>query len=146
MHTVCVAIDFCAGHRLVGHEGKCANYHGHNYRAEIYASARELDDIGRVVDFSILKKELKRWIDFNWDHGMILRETDPMVKWCTTQMFSKVYSMADNPTAENMARILCDVAITASSTLPGRLVVIDKVRLFETPNCFAEYSPLASSI
>ena len=42
---------FCAGHRLVGHEGKCQNLHGHNYTLEVYVTGREQDEVGRILDF-----------------------------------------------------------------------------------------------
>ena len=42
---------FCAGHRLVGHEGKCRNLHGHNYTLEVYLTGQEQDEIGRILDF-----------------------------------------------------------------------------------------------
>ena len=43
--------DFCAGHRVVGHENKCRHLHGHNYRVTFYCESQELDGVGRVVDF-----------------------------------------------------------------------------------------------
>ena len=55
-------ISFCAGHRLLGHEGKCANLHGHNYVAEIYVSGAEFDSLGRVVDFAVINRLFKGWI------------------------------------------------------------------------------------
>ena len=48
-------IHFCAGHRVMHHENKCATAHGHNYYVELIAEAPSLDESGRVVDFSVLK-------------------------------------------------------------------------------------------
>ena len=48
-------INFNAGHRLLGHEGKCANFHGHNYVADFYVTAADTDDVGRVIDFARLE-------------------------------------------------------------------------------------------
>ena len=50
--------DICMGHRVVGHEGKCKNLHGHNYRFTFYCESEELDSIGRVIDFSCIKNSL----------------------------------------------------------------------------------------
>jgi len=71
-------IQFCAGHRVAGHENKCNNLHGHNYVAFITAQAHNLDNLGRVVDFSVLKDIIGGWIDDNWDHGLILWREDPL--------------------------------------------------------------------
>ena len=65
--TIMRQVKFCAGHRLVGHEGKCANLHGHNYLAQFYVTGGEFDEVGRVVDFSVINRLFKGWIDENWD-------------------------------------------------------------------------------
>ena len=98
-------ISFCAGHRLLGHEGKCANLHGHNYVAEIYVSGSEFDSVGRVVDFAVINKLFKGWIDENWDHGMILFNEDVQALNALAAVTpNKVFPLPFNPTAENMAR------------------------------------------
>ena len=50
--------DISCGHRVVGHEGKCKNLHGHNYRFHFSIEANTLDNVGRVIDFSIIKQVL----------------------------------------------------------------------------------------
>ena len=47
--------NFSSAHQLRGYKGKCENLHGHNYKIEIYARGRELDNIGLLVDFVELK-------------------------------------------------------------------------------------------
>ena len=63
--TVMRRIRFCAGHRLLGHEGKCANFHGHSYSVDFYVSplgedSSRVDDVGRVIDFAELKIAAQR--------------------------------------------------------------------------------------
>ena len=100
-------IKFCAGHRLVGHEGKCANLHGHNYIAQIHVTGNEVDQLGRVVDFAVINRLFKGWIDDNWDHGMLLWEEDTeAIKALNSISTSRTFLMPYNPTAENMARYL----------------------------------------
>src|SRR6476620_12533599 len=48
---VMIERNFSSAHQLRGYKGKCENLHGHNYRIEIYARGRELDNIGLLVDF-----------------------------------------------------------------------------------------------
>ena len=78
-------IEFDAGHRVYGHEGKCAHLHGHRYVAEITVQAEELDGIGRVIDFGAVKKVMKEWIDMCWDHNTLLNADDPLA--CDEEMW-----------------------------------------------------------
>ena len=52
-------VKFCAGHRLLGHEGKCANLHGHNYLIQFHVTGNEIDELGRVVDFGVINRLFK---------------------------------------------------------------------------------------
>lgn len=88
--------DISCGHRVHGHESKCAHLHGHNYRMTFRCipgpkpeprkfigspeteAPGELDSIGRVIDFSVVKSELCMWIEDNWDHKFLIWEHDPM--------------------------------------------------------------------
>lgn len=141
MKTTCTRrIQFCAGHRVVGHENLCRNLHGHNWVAYITASAFELDSVGRVIDFSVIKQKYGDWIDANWDHGMILWISDPWLEILGTadkdhRHRQKLYSTAVNPTSENLARILFDLQ---DELMVGTGVYIDKIVLFETENCSSE--------
>ena len=73
--------DICAGHRVVGHEGKCRHLHGHNYRIHFTVESDEgdLDSVGRVVDFSVVKSALCMWLEDNWDHKFLHWEEDFMI-------------------------------------------------------------------
>lgn len=79
--TVTRKFHFCAGHRILGHQGKCRYLHGHNYVAEVTAAQEgpdNLDGLGMVVDFSVLKNKVGGWINDNWDHNLILHSRDPL--------------------------------------------------------------------
>ena len=66
--------DISCGHRVHGHESKCAHLHGHNYRIffTVQADNKQLDTIGRVLDFSVIKSRLCEWLEKWWDHKMLL--------------------------------------------------------------------------
>ena len=132
-------ILFCAGHRVMGHENKCAGLHGHNYQAFFHATAENLDHLGRVIDFGVLKEKLGTWIDEHWDHAMILFEEDTeaieAIKGLSSQ---KLFLLPSNPTAENMADYLLNEV--SPKMLEGTGVRIVRVTLKETPNCSAEVS------
>lgn len=130
--TTCMRkIEFDAGHRLVDHEGLCANPHGHRYVAEIECEA-PLDDLGRVVDFGEVKRKVGKWIDDNWDHATILNVADAASIAFYRSNGWRVYVMQSNPTAENIAAELLRVAQSLLS------VKVVRVRIWETPNCYAE--------
>lgn len=136
-YTAIRRIQFCSGHRVYKHESKCANMHGHNYVAFFHAEAENLDDIGRVIDFSVLKEKFGTWIDKNWDHGFLYFRGDlELVELFDEQMNSqKHFEMPCNPTAENMAQFLLDLG---KDLLQGSGVKLVKVVLWETENCFVE--------
>ena len=73
-------LKFCAGHRLYRHESKCAFFHGHNYRVDIEVVAAgggsEVDSVGRIVDFSMIKQRMLAWLDAHWDHAFLIFEAD----------------------------------------------------------------------
>ena len=129
--------DFCAGHRVYGHESKCAHLHGHNYRAVFYCSADELDTVGRVIDFSVIKDVLCEWLESNWDHRMLLWEQDPFFE-SISAVDEKAISVPFNPTAENMADYL--VNTIAPQLLDGSGVRLDRCELWETRKCFVTVS------
>jgi len=133
-------IQFCSGHRVLGHEGRCAHLHGHNYVAFFHAVADQLDDVGRVIDFGMLKQKLGAWVDARWDHGFIYNREDGEVAalYAGPVAAHKHFVLPYNPTAENLARYLLEEV--GPQQLKGTGVRLVKVVLWETENCFAEVS------
>ena len=79
-------IEFDSAHRVMKHESKCRHLHGHRYVAEITAAADGLDDLGRVIDFSVLKSVVGGWVDDAWDHGTLANDADhDLITMCQTQ-------------------------------------------------------------
>jgi len=138
--TIMKQIGFCAGHRLMNHGGKCENLHGHNYIAQIYVSGQEMDSIGRVVDFSVIKKLFKTWIDDHWDHAMLLWEEDTTsIAALSSIQPNRIHVLPYNPTAENMARYLLEVvAPKLLAEIPQYNVQVSKVAIWETDTSCAE--------
>jgi 6-pyruvoyltetrahydropterin/6-carboxytetrahydropterin synthase len=132
MYRVSREIKFCYGHRLLNYEGKCRHLHGHNGRAVITLETAQLDGLGMVMDFSRIKQVVSTWIDETLDHRMLLHKDDPVLPLLRRQG-EPVYVMDVNPTAENIARLLYDFAVSQ-----GFPVV--EVQLWETDHCFATYS------
>lgn len=146
--------DFCAGHRVVGHEGKCRHLHGHNYRVHFEVIADTVqDDIGRVVDFSVIKSKLCEWLEENWDHKFLAWNKDTLVMSIhDAARFSEQHEMTSNdyadllgglvyvdfnPTAENLAKHL--VEVVAPAQFEGMGITLIKCKIEETRKCTATF-------
>ncbi|MFM8494622.1 MAG: 6-pyruvoyl trahydropterin synthase family protein [Planctomycetia bacterium] len=133
-------LSFCAGHRLLGHEGKCAFFHGHNYKVDVEVAPRGggavLDDVGRIVDFAVIKRRLLGWIDEHWDHGFIISAEDTNgIAALRAVEPTKIFVLPSNPTAENMARYLIEVV--APDVLGDLPVVVKRIVVWETDTSWA---------
>lgn len=131
---ISLEMTFDAGHRVVGHKGKCARLHGHTYKIHVMASGPIVEP-GFVVDFGDIKDLVNEW-----DHRLLLWDQDPY--------YRQVLNMQDtphspiemglvllqfNPTAENMAKNLAERIF-----YEFRLEAV-MVELWETPKSMARY-------
>ena len=132
--------DISAGHRVFGHEGKCRFLHGHNYRIHFRCISsgenHPLDDVGRVVDFGIIKETICMWVEHNWDHRFLMWEGDPELEHLRA-IDPTVVALPFNPTAENMARYL--VEVIGPEMFRSRGIVLHGVLIEETAKCYASY-------
>lgn len=137
MITCSRKLAFSAGHRVLGHEGLCAYPHGHNYVVIVVATADQLDAVGRVIDFSVLKERLGQWLQHHWDHNFIVFEQDHEMLAALKMITSsrEPYVAPFNPTAENMAHYLLTTICPEVFLDTGVKVV--RVIVEETSNCSA---------
>ena len=95
-----------------------------------------MDDVGRVVDFSLIKRRLLGWLDAHWDHTFILWEKDATALAAVRLAEpTKYFLLPWNPTAENMARYLLEVV--APHVLDDLGVVARRVAVWETDEACA---------
>ena len=130
-HRITKLIDFCYGHRLLEHKGKCRYLHGHNGRLEVDVVADRLDEQGMVVDFGDVNDLVKEWVDANLDHRMLLCHRDPVVP-VLAELGEPMYLMDENPTAENISKHIYE-------QVRKRGLRVSEVRLWEIPSSFAVY-------
>jgi 6-pyruvoyltetrahydropterin/6-carboxytetrahydropterin synthase len=121
MYELHVVSNFSAAHRLRGYKGKCENLHGHNWRVEVVVGAEELDKLGMVVDFKVVKQRLTQVLD-KYDHRFLNR----------LPAFRR-----SNPTTENIAR---EISEQLTGRLPAK-VRVKNVTVWEAPGCSASYFP-----
>ncbi len=148
--------DISCGHRVAGHESKCAHLHGHNYRIHFTCRAARLDSVGRVLDFSAVKSRLCMWLEDKWDHKFLAWSEDKFMRLIervplgmgadtkqeidlaqeTAAMLSaSVVWVPFNPTAENMAEYL--LRVIAPIQLRDTGVTCVRVMIWETRKCAA---------
>lgn len=121
MYELTVQSAFEAAHFISGYNGKCARLHGHNWIIEAIVRGTELDNLGMLVDFKILKAELNNVLD-KFDHRY-LNELETFAQ--------------DNPTAENLARKIFQL-LAASKIFSGS-VKLYAVKVHESPNSCVTY-------
>ena len=121
--------SFDAAHFLTNYSGKCKNIHGHRWRVLVSIKG-ELDN-GMLVDFSILKKDVKELCDY-FDHtfivekGSLKKELEDMLK---EEFILRIVDF--RTTAENFSKYFFD-------ELSKKYVCVS-VSVYETPNNKAEY-------
>lgn len=132
--------DISCGHRVVGHESKCRHLHGHNYRIHFTCMADgvdDLDSVGRVIDFGVIKSELCMWVENVWDHHMLIWDQDPVLP-VLQAVDPTIVAVPFNPTAENMAKYL--VEVVGPATIARFSIVLAEVTIEETMKCSATYA------
>jgi 6-pyruvoyltetrahydropterin/6-carboxytetrahydropterin synthase len=130
--------DISCGHRVYGHESKCAHLHGHNYRVHFTVAPEEgLDNIGRVLDFSVIKTLLAMWLEDNYDHKFLVWEKDPILQQLLQIDPKGIVAVSYNPTAENIAKHLVEVIAPIQLKDTGCKLMACTVE--ETRKCSATY-------
>ncbi len=132
MFEIVKSVSFCYGHRILNYVGPCQHLHGHNAKVDVMLASDTLDERGMVMDFGDVKRVIKRWVDETLDHTLLLSKNDPLVP-VFEQQNEKFYLMDENPTAENIAKLIFEFA--AEQGFP-----VTSVTLWESDSSFARYS------
>ena len=130
MYVLTTEAAFDAAHFLTNYEGKCKNIHGHRWRVVLSISGEPIN--GMVVDFGIVKKDLKDLCDY-FDHTFIVE--DGSLKDELFKMLNEEFTLRTVPfrtTAENFAKYFYD-------TLNKKYKVVE-VMVYETPTNCARYT------
>ncbi|MBR1730171.1 MAG: 6-carboxytetrahydropterin synthase QueD [Selenomonadaceae bacterium] len=123
MFELTVKAEFEAAHQINGYNGKCQRLHGHNWSVEAIVEGRELDELGMLIDFKILKSELNSVLD-ELDHRYLNE----------LEIFAK-----KNPTAENLAQIIFE-KLSASEIFSKSKSKLKAIRVYESPKSCVTYT------
>ncbi len=157
-HEVTVAMEFDSAHRLPHHDGKCRNIHGHRYRIEvtvcrqsgglITSDKHENPYNGMVMDFAELKGIVRQQVVGPWDHAYLAMANDPLLCLEVQPDDSAGFAtLVMGPAKIRRVNFLLPptVEVLAGSAfdriawkLQGSGIRLIKVRLYETPECWAD--------
>ncbi|HEX8954672.1 MAG TPA: 6-carboxytetrahydropterin synthase QueD [Burkholderiaceae bacterium] len=144
MLTITRKLEFDAGHRIPDHNSQCRNLHGHRYVLEITLTGQVIDhdgqaDNGMIMDFSDVKNLARENLVDIWDHAFLVYEKDVQVKdFLNSLPGHKTVVLSRVPTVENLARIAFDILKPVYRDRYSTGLSLTKIKLFETPNCWAE--------
>lgn len=133
MITVVKEFTFDAAHKLLRYDGPCANIHGHTYKLQIGIKGLINSETGMVVDFGEVKALVKPFVE-HMDHSFLNDLSNYNKPSCYLPGFP------EQPTAENMVQWLAEVISKELEAAYGYVIVIDFIRLWETPTSYAEWS------
>lgn len=137
-------LEFDAGHRIPDHKSQCRHLHGHRYAIEITLSGQVIDKAGdaangMVMDFSQVKELAKTHLVDQWDHAFLAYAGDKaIVDFLNALPGHKTVILDRVPTAENLARLAFDCLDAVYRDTYGNQLRLEQVRLYETPNCWAD--------
>ena len=122
MYEIIIEDHFTAIHYLKLYDGSWEKPHGHNWKVAVTAQAENLDSIGVVMDFEMLKPALKEILaGFN----------------CTSfNEHPRFKGTGVNSSTENIARLIYDELVKKVKSKTAR---ITKITVWETADACASF-------
>lgn len=137
-------LEFDAGHRIPDHASQCRHLHGHRYALEVTLSGSIIKADGApvngmVMDFADVKRIANELVVSRWDHAFLAYRGDSVViDFLASMPGHKTVVLDVVPTAENLAAEAFRILEPAYHDVYGNDLRLERVRLYETPNCWAD--------
>lgn len=125
MFTIKKSFPFEAAHKLLHHDGKCADLHGHSYKLTVVLKHRQL--IGKVMTKEGYVPNPKQ--NMIMDFGDISAIVKPLLTVFLDHKYLNETLQTDSPTAEFIAKFCFD---NLKDRIPNRM--LKQVRIKETEN------------
>jgi 6-pyruvoyltetrahydropterin/6-carboxytetrahydropterin synthase len=130
--------SFEMAHALWNYDGPCRNVHGHSYRLFVTITGVPVDDPedpknGMVIDFSDLKRIVKKEIVTVFDHAVVVSRRFDKEK---TEMFTKMFG--NTVLVDTCENLVSDFAGRIARLLPSGMQ-LHSLKLYETATSFAEW-------
>ena len=131
------------GHRQWRDSGHCSYIHGYGRYVRLTFEASQLDERGWVMDFGDLK-DIKKWIESEWDHRTLIANDDPLrSEFIDLQerggIYLNILPKGYGPGIEESCRYLYDMINPKIKTKTNNRVEITRVEVWEHENNHAEY-------
>ena len=137
-------LEFDAGHRIPNHESLCRHLHGHRYALEVTLAGEPIAAPGdarqaMLMDFSEVRAIAQREVVDAWDHAFLAwREDRLVVEFLEKLPHHRTVLFDEPPTAEHLAQAAFRLLQRAYANRYGNGLRLTRVRLYETPNCWAD--------
>ena len=137
-------LEFDAGHRIPDHASQCRHLHGHRYALEITLSGELIETEGSpargmLIDFGDVRAIAKQHIVDIWDHAFLAYRGDTaVVDFLQGMPGHKTVLLDVIPTAENLAAEAFRILEPLYTGIYRDQLRLERVRLYETPNCWAD--------
>lgn len=140
-------LEFDAGHRIANHASLCRHLHGHRYAIEVTVSGAVVTaagnaEQGMVADFGSIKALTNKHVVEAWDHAFLVCVNDTeVIKFLAGIRDHRTVIFVEPPTAEHLAATALQILEKVFTAAYGERIKIERVRLYETPNCWADATP-----
>jgi 6-pyruvoyltetrahydropterin/6-carboxytetrahydropterin synthase len=137
-------LEFDSGHRIPNHQSRCRHLHGHRYALEVTLAGDVIQahgdaQQGMVMDFGQVKAIAERELVDAWDHAFLVwREDAALLQFLATIPDHRTVVFDAPPTAEHLAEAAFRLLDPAYRDRFGTHLKLERVRLYETPNCWAD--------
>jgi len=144
-------LEFDAGHRIPNHDSQCRHLHGHRYALEVTLSGEIITtggaaEQGMVMDFSVVKAIAQQHVSELWDHAFLAWRGDrEVIAFLNTLPGHKTVLFDAPPTAEQLAVTAFHILDKVYRDRYGNQLRLENVRIYETPNCWADANRGAAS-
>lgn len=126
MWRLTVEEKFSAAHQIPGHSGKCARLHGHNYLVRVAVGTTSLNELGFVLDISLVRTLLNRVVLEKFDHRYLNE----------LEAFQKVI-----PSLENVAAHIYRELVVLLPSMASTHIKLLWVELSESSSAVVRYQP-----
>jgi 6-pyruvoyltetrahydropterin/6-carboxytetrahydropterin synthase len=136
--------EYDAGHRIPDHASQRRHLHGHRDALEDTLSGAIIEAggspvNGMVMDFGEVKAIAMTHLVQAWDHAfLVYREDHRVADFLASMPEHKTVVLDVVPTAENLAALAFRILDPLYRDTYGNHLQLERVRLFETPNCWAD--------
>ena len=131
------------GHRQWKDDGHCSFVHGYGRYVEFTFCCEERDERGWVMDFGDLK-DVKQWLEEQWDHRLLLAHDDPLIG-----LFEGLHKLGGvninvmpegyGPGIEDSCKWVYDNVNPMIHEKTNNRVWLKNVRVYEHENNWADY-------